>query len=362
MRIGLVADPCDENGAGGLGRAIYELTAHVAARAPKTHDIVVYAKRRPSIPVSWHRLPDHVWLAGHRALDPNLDWYIFFTPVISLFFKPKRAIVVAHDFVNFREHSHTCVGTIRQRILFMMQKRSLRYADTVVCVSAATKKDAVDLFGIEESKCIVVPIAGMPPGNPVPLPDTPEHFFLFVGVLKERKNIANMIRAFAQFAADDTEGYTFFLAGKAEGEYAEELHMLVRALGMQDRIRFLGFVTNETLAFLYQKAAALCFVSSAEGFGMPVVEAFRAGCPVITAHDGALAETAGDAALLSDPQSPLSIAHAMRRIAHEPETRKLLIQRGKEQGKSFSWDAAADTLLTLIKEKHSILHAKQSAV
>jgi glycosyltransferase involved in cell wall biosynthesis len=228
-----------------------------------------------------------------------------------------------------------------------MHRRSLRLAEKVVCISRATKESAMRHFGIPEQKCVVVPIAAMPLAAPVVVNDLPEKFFLFAGVLKERKNVATLIRAFALFCKKDTE-HQFLIAGKTRGAYYESLQALVRDLGISGRVRFLGYVSDGELAYLYSRAAALVFASLIEGFGMPVLEAFTAGCPVITSNEGALAEVAGDAALTCDPRSPEALAACMRRIATDPGLRDELNMKGKLRAKEFSWEKAVRAILALL--------------
>ena len=104
------------------------------------------------------------------------------------------------------------------------------------------------------------------------------------------------------------------------------------------------------LAYLYERAQAFIFPSFIEGFGMPVLEAMHAGLPVITSNSGALAEVAGDAALLVDPKSPQEIAAAMGRIAGDADLRKELIAKGLERAGQFSWQKTAEEILEIITD------------
>lgn len=345
MKIGIIADPCDPSKPGGLGRAVYELASHLLTEGTH-HEFIVYSKTRLPMTAEQRMLPRSVWLMGTGTLDPSLDLYIFLTPVIPLFFTPKRAIVVAHDFA----YLDLPRVTLREKRLalasYLMHRRSLRLAEKVVCVSRATQMSAMKHFGIPEEKCAVVPIAAMPLAPPEPLPDLPRRFFLFAGVLKDRKNIATLIRAFALFCKDDTE-HRFLIAGKTGGAYYESLVALVQRLGIERRVHFLGYVSDGQLAYLYSKATALIFASLAEGFGMPVLEAFMAGCPVITSNEGALAEVAGDAALTADPRSPEQLAACMQRVASGSFARGALSARGLERARHYSWDRAAHLILAM---------------
>jgi glycosyltransferase involved in cell wall biosynthesis len=347
MTIGLVADPCDPSKPGGLGRYVYELVRAVLAVDTENSFIVFTKTPLPGIAAEQRMLPKNVWLEGAHALDASLDVYIFFTPVIPIFFRPRKAIVIVQDFAYLELPRTTLQEKALALASYLMHRRSLRIADSVVGISASTTQSVIRHFNLAPQKCVTIPIAAMPAAEPVAVKNLPQHFFLFAGVLKERKNVATLIRAFARFAQTNAE-YQFLIAGKTGGAYYESLIAGARELGIESRVRFLGYVSDGELSYLYSKAAALVFASLVEGFGMPVLEAFRAGVPVITSNEGALAEVAGAAALLVDPRSPASIATALQRVAEDPALRRTLVERGLARAKLFSWEASARQLQALI--------------
>jgi glycosyltransferase involved in cell wall biosynthesis len=115
-------------------------------------------------------------------------------------------------------------------------------------------------------------------------------------------------------------------------------------------MRDLGVVPDADLPPLMAEATALALPSLAEGYGLPVVEAQSVGTPVVCADRGALPETAGDAALLCDPESPDSIAAALLRAVSDERLRVRLIDRGRERTRSLSWDAAGAALARIYRE------------
>jgi glycosyltransferase involved in cell wall biosynthesis len=349
MKVAIIADPCDPKKPGGLGRCIFEL-ARATVAAGQGHSFTVYSKSDfPVQGVSVKRLPNNVWIQAGRVLPKDFDLYIFFTPVIPLFFKPKRAIVVALDFAYLELPRHTLREKYLAWVTYMMHKRSLKMAEHVVCISEATKQAAIKYFNVAPEKCSIVPLAAMPLKAPVEVPDLPTDFFLFAGILKERKNVANLVRAFALFAQQDPT-YSFVIAGGKSGEYFEMLKKLASDLGVGDRVRFVGYMSDGEMAYLYSRAKALVFASLVEGFGMPVAEAFTAGVPVITSNFGALAEVADSAALLVDPRSPSSIAAAMTKLAQDEQLRESLRQKGLVRAKDFSWEESGKKLAALLSK------------
>ena len=341
MRIGLLIDPYKEESPGGLGRAIFEMARGIRA-ADHLNTYVVYTKKAMGV--------KSVFLQGAQNMDRTLDLYIFFTPITPLFFFPKRSIVVVHDFAYLEMPERSLKEKLNSAVLYCAHALSLWKATKVIAVSETAKQSTIRHFGINMEKIQVVYNGFITlPAELEPVP-TPEHFFLFAGVLKERKNVSGIIRAFAIFAKHNGT-HELLIAGKQGGAYAESLVILARELGMESRVRFLGYVTDGQLQYLYQKAQALVFASFIEGFGMPILEAMHAGLPVITSNNGALAEVAGDAALLVNPFAPGDIAAAMSRIAGDASLRTELKEKGLHRARQFSWDENARRFIEVI---HSI--------
>jgi glycosyltransferase involved in cell wall biosynthesis len=170
-------------------------------------------------------------------------------------------------------------------------------------------------------------------------------YVLFVGTLQPRKNIARLIEAFSRIK-DNTQ---LVVVGK-KGWLYEEILEAPKKFGVQDRVKFLDFVPDEDLPLFYQNA--LCFVlpSLYEGFGLPVLEAMKYGCPVITSNVSSLPEAGGDAALYFNPEDISDIAANLRLMITKPQLRKELIKKGFEQIKKFSWEKTArETLKTLME-------------
>ncbi|MBY0457087.1 MAG: glycosyltransferase family 4 protein, partial [Gemmataceae bacterium] len=192
----------------------------------------------------------------------------------------------------------------------------------------------------------------MPPGVPAGLGSTPSGeltadeqkqfptgpFFLYSANIWPHKNHRRALQAFALFARAHPE-YELILTGHPNGW--DELRREFPAL----RVRHLGYVRPRLLAGLQRKAAALAHLSLYEGFGIPLLEAFAAGTPVVCGDQTAMPEVAGDAALTCDTTSPESMAAALGRIADDAGLRERLRANGFRRLKAFSWDQAADALL-----------------
>lgn len=167
-------------------------------------------------------------------------------------------------------------------------------------------------------------------------------YVLCVSNRRGHKNEPAVVAAFAAAALPASVRLVF------TGEETAMLREQARSLGVGERLVFTGRVSEETLAALYRGALCLCFASLYEGFGLPIVEAFASGTPVITSNVTSMPEIAGDATLLVDPNDMNAIAAALRRLHEDSDLRAELVARGKVRMASFTWDAVADRVKAAI--------------
>lgn len=193
----------------------------------------------------------------------------------------------------------------------------------------------------------------MPPGSAItpaevsPVPDafadrvaSLKPYFFFPANIWRHKNHAALLEAFDRFRRESPQGpsTSLVLSGHPKGWDS------LRASHPVEGVHHLGFVSRGELIHLYRNALALTFPSLFEGFGMPVLEAFAADCPVICSDTSSLPEVAGGAALTCDPADPAGIAAAMGRLAGDPALRAALVEGGRERLRAYSWEASAETL------------------
>lgn len=353
MKIGLLLHPYGEKHPSGLGRAVLTLAKAIMQAGPQ-HTYSVYVQDDsvplvvPGVSFKIRSLKGKpIWRAKRQVFDPAPDVYIFFTPVIPLLFKPKRSIVVAHDFAYLSFRRGSVQAWIHRMLLYFMHKRSMSMADVVVAVSEETRQVVIEQFGISAEKVKVIYNGYIALPEPQVM-DVPEHYFLYPGTLKPRKNIPNILRAFASFKEKNSGDFSLLITGTTKGAYYTELQALVQELKIQDSVRFTGYVSDAQLAYLYRNTQAVVFPSLLEGFGMPVLEGMYAGVPVITSNVGALAEVAGDAALLVNPHSSEAIEEAMRTLIQDSELRASLVTKGHVRTDKFSWSKAGMSYMKLL--------------
>ena len=358
MTIGIILHPFGENKPAGLGRYIFDLTKSLIEN-DQENKYIIYLKNKPRVlPVflgdNW-RIEilgfSKFWRDLGLFFAPKSDIYIFNTPVMPLFFKPKKSIVIALDFAYKYFESKNIKEKIRNFLLFRMNKFALRRADKIVSISEATKKDIINFFEILPSKIEVIypgfkNICLLKPKET----DVPKKYFLFVGVVKERKNVFNIIRAFAEFKTRDKEGYKFVIVGKSGGEYYEKILNFISDKKLEKEVVFKDFVDDNKLCHIYKNAKALVFPGLLEGFGFPILEAMACGLPVITSNKGSLSEISGDASLKVNPENIGEISDAMERISKDENLKESLARKGLERAREFSWQKSAQGVLKVIQK------------
>ena len=170
----------------------------------------------------------------------------------------------------------------------------------------------------------------------------PGDFFLFVGSLEPGKNLGLLRAMYEEAQARGRTLPDLVIAGARfhglEGEGAPPRGW-----------HYLGHIADPELVWLYRRARALLFPSKYEGFGLPVAEAMRLGCPVVCSPVSSLPEVAGDATLLAT-QDPQAYLDAVTRLLDEPGLREELTTRGLKQGRKFNWDRCAQETLEVYRQ------------
>ncbi|PIY60342.1 glycosyltransferase family 1 protein, partial [Candidatus Woesearchaeota archaeon CG_4_10_14_0_8_um_filter_47_5] len=347
MKIGIITDAIDDNAAG-MGTYVRNLCDNLKKNYT-SHDLVYihYKKNKDTfyhgaheIIIPFRSLPlkreirkvyDFPHILRHRHFD------IIHEPVqIGPFFLqgPYKKVLTIHDLTpllfplthKFSTHLHHRYGL----------PRVLRRVDRVICVSESTKKDLLSFFPVDLKKIKVI-YNGVDPSF-APIKDKYRiqkfhhdfqidfPYLLFVGTLEPRKNLVTVLDAFSMIRKKHSD-LRLFIVGRKGWKY-HAIYDKIYNLGIAKHTILTGMIPEEDLIMFFNRAEAFIYPSLYEGFGLPVAEAMRCGCPVITSSISSLPEVAGDAALLVNPYDPREAAAALDRVLSDSKLRSEMREKG----------------------------------
>jgi len=179
-------------------------------------------------------------------------------------------------------------------------------------------------------------------------------FILYAGAIRPHKNVVRIIEAFSALKSELQKEQQFpdlklIIIGDDLSSHPRLRRTVVRS-GVQNDVRFLGFVPIEVLRIFYDVAKIFVFPSLYEGFGLPPLEAMAHGTPVVTSNTSSLPEVAGNAALLVNPENVFEIRRALQRVLLDSALRERMKQRGYEQAQRFSWTTSVARILEIYRE------------
>lgn len=289
-------------------------------------------------------------------ISERLD-VLHLTAPLPVRIRAAKTIVTIHDLVPIRLPYTT---SDNKREFIDRVRTSVRLADLVMTVSEASKREIVDLLGVDPDRVVVTwQPSDMEPLNAeerTTLPRTltrygleQEQYGIFVGAIEPKKNVRRLIDAFLD--AHDT--MPLVLVGQKSWKWESEIGDLDQRLGeiARKRIRIVGHIPRNDLRKLLAGARLLTFPSLYEGFGLPPLEAMRMGCPVVSSHAGGLGEVCGSAVLVVDPWDTDSIRAGISRLIEDAPLRLKLREAGYAQAAKFS----ADKYLTRLAEAYARL-------
>jgi len=247
--------------------------------------------------------------------------------------------------------------SLKQRIILNQAFKSALRAKEIVFISKSTQDDFNKYypgFPKKQEHVIYPGVADTSSCHDVKVTTHHKKYILYVGRIEDKKNIKNLIEAFALAKVKYSIDQQLVLAGKPGYGYNSIIKEIVsQPLEIQKEIQELGYVNDKELACLYKNADLFVYPSIYEGFGMPILEAFSYDLPVACAKISSMPEAAGGAAIYFDPNSTIDIAKSMTRPLEDKSLREELIKKGQEQLKKFSWSKAAKELLDIINKANS---------
>lgn len=327
---------------------------------PNHKDFIFSSNVKPVIicPQARHPLLYFIWFEiSVRLALLRIKPDLFLSPDGYLSLGTKvRSLAVFHD-LNFEHYPADIPLAERLYYRYFFRKYAGK-ADRIATVSEFSKDDIVRQYGVSPDKIDVVYNGAnedyFPVNDEVKIATRQKFsrgrpYFFFVGALHPRKNLVNLFRAFDIFRKTDPGKSVLLVAGVRKW-WTGEIASVYEGMEFKDDVIFAGRLESSEMRNVMGSALALTYVSYFEGFGIPIVEAFRCGTPVITANVTSMPEIAGDAALLVNPFNPQDIATAMSRISSDPRLCTRLIEAGKARAAIFTWDKSAERLWQSIEK------------
>jgi glycosyltransferase involved in cell wall biosynthesis len=385
MLFALDAIPLTEPLAG-VGHYTLELTRALAHVAPAARFELLYPAAYPPIRIAEAEPPSAQTPRTNEpaALAPNLSvirvpagvlgrrWWSVGLPLylrrhnVALFHGtnfevPLRGnatrVVTIHDLsLLARPETHERRRVWRARLRLPLMARR---ADAVITPTEAVRREAIERFRLPAAKVFAVPEAARERFRPLAFGETAEarrrlgagdEFILAVGTIEPRKNLPTLLRAFEEILrARPRPGLRLVLAGRA-GWMRQAWLKQLEGSPARDRVVHTGYVSDADLCALYSSCRLFVYPSLYEGFGLPPLEAMQCGAPVIAARVAAVAEVAGDAARLFEPESSEELARALSELLDDEAARGELSARGLRRAAQFSWEQTARRTLSVYAE------------
>ena len=348
---------------GGMEIAARELIPALVAAAPQGMRFSAFVNREasgagvgdlreqlPLVTVPVHARRRVQWVLGEQTLLPLMAARAKVDLVHSLastapLWGPFRRVVTVHDLIYARfPEAH---ARLREKGMRVLVPAAARRSHRVITDSLSTRADLIDLLGLAAERIDVVPLGVRAQRRAQPLAEADVRARLSLGARRvvlslsakrPHKNLLALIGALARIPA--AERPVLVLAGYPT-EHEARLRERAQTLGVDDDVRFPGWLSDAEVEGLWAIADAFAFPSLYEGFGLPVLEAMARGVPVACSNASSLPEVAGDAALLFDPHDEAAIADALRRLLADPALAERLRAAGRVRVREFTWERTA---------------------
>jgi len=364
----------------GVGKYAYEVLWHLSQYQIANIKYQIYLKEKPLCD-----LPKETDFWQYEVVGPKKFWTqiglplallkdcrlkgrqinVFFTPThYAPRFCPCPRVISIMDlsFLHFPE-------MFRKKDLYQLKNwtaYSIKKAAKILTISKASKSDIIKYYQVPEEKVVVTY-----PGTTMQKSKSKNQkeienikkkyniegdYILSVGTLQPRKNFVKLIEAFKNVktqmsnAKSEWKKLKLVIVGK-KGWLYENILGTPKKLGIENEVKFLDYVSDEDLPYLYQEARCFVLVSLYEGFGLPVLEAMAYGCPVVVSNVSSLPEVVGEAGILVDPNNVEDITKGILRVLNfNTSEYEKYVKMGKQQASKFSWKKCAKETLEVLKE------------
>lgn len=373
MRISLDAIPLAAPRTG-VGHYTFELARHLALIAPADEfELVSPFPIATSFPGQAEQdLPTNLRTVHAKVNSLRRRWFAVGLPLylrqsgtdlfhgtnyeVPLWGK-RPSVLTIHDLsllLHADTHEARLVRRGRRRLPLMA-----RAASFIITPSESVRREVLSHLRIEPSKVVSIPEAPRDIFHPMPIEETIEtrrrlgiedDFILFVGTIEPRKNLLTLLKAFEEILRSTPHRPQLVIAGK-EGWLMDELFSHVKKSGVESRLRFTGYLSDDDLCALYSSCRVFVYPSLYEGFGLPPLEAMACGAPVIASRIPSIVEAVGsDAARLVSPTDVQALTRSINEILSDENERRQLSLTGQQRAGEFSWEKTARATLAVYDE------------
>ena len=232
-------------------------------------------------------------------------------------------------------------------------------ANHIITISEFSKTEITKHLGFSENQIDVIPlgvdqrffqrISDIEKRTTLDSLGITSPFFLFLGSIQPRKNLARLLEAHAKLPRSLASEYPLIIAGKLAWDDGRTLAAIEKAIS-EGRAKWLNYISEEQKLCLLQSATGLAFVSLYEGFGLPITEAFASELPVITSNCSSMPEVTKDAGILVDPENTQQITDALLSLIEDGDLVNNLRALGKQRSELFSWEENAKSTLSIYEK------------
>ncbi len=298
-------------------------------------------------------------ILNYPKIDKLLDVDVFLMPHFNfLAISKAKKIITVHDLSFLKYPSFF---TKRKNFWHKMLniKKILRTSDKIVAISANTKKDIVNLIGINKDRVKVIHsgidrnFKVLEKNNPTLKKikqkyNLPDKFILYLGTLEPRKNIESIILAFEEFIKKQKNKNILLVIAGEKGWKNNNIFKIAKRLN--NKIKFLGYIPKNEKIYIYNLASIFIFPSFYEGFGFPPLESMACGTPVITSNTSSLPEIVTNNAITINPYNKQDIITALNELYFDKNLNKFLIEKGIKQVNKFNWELTSIKYLKLLND------------
>lgn len=314
----------------------------------ETQNLPKYIKNKVKYIPIWYKRNDllaqviwekYVFPREVKKLKADVAW----SPQPTISYIPHiKHIMTVHDVIYWRLPEY--IPNWKMKLYVRGLESSIKKASQIVTVSKFSANEIEDIFGIDSKTIPVIPPAS-PRVNTLEINPIVEGKYIFYeGGLDVRKNVPKLIEAFAIIVKKHPDIKLYIAGNYFKSPIIPYIPALIKQYKLEDNVVMIGYISDQDLLRYIKYAEVLVYPSLYEGFGIPILEGFSLGTPVVTSNLGAMKELGSDAVVTVNPKSAKSIAKGIENVLNDDLLRQSIIHKGTERLNDFNWQTSAKNL------------------